>query len=305
MRICVLGGSGFVGKYLVERLTGEGHEVVVPTRDTIAHRDLLVLTGVRLVTADLHSPAALRRQFSGMDAVVNLIGILNERRSGDFARVHVDIPRRVVEACEAAEVPRLLHVSALNAGMDAPSRYLRSKWQGEVAVKGARFAATVFRPSVLFGRGDSFSTRLASWIRFAPGVFPLAAAESRFAPLHVADLVRAMVAALRARKTFGATYDLCGPVTYTLRQWVEYIARLQERHVRVVALGDRLSWFQAWLLERMPGQLLTRDNYLTLRVDAVCTTPWPPVFAPLPEPPAHILPSYLARSHGRVVELDR
>ncbi|MHB1587526.1 MAG: complex I NDUFA9 subunit family protein [Acidiferrobacteraceae bacterium] len=302
MRICVLGGSGFVGKRLVEQLVMGGHEVVVPSRNPSAHRDLLVLPGVRVVTADVHTTLALRRQVSGMDAVVNLIGILHERRSGDFARVHVDIPSRVAEACEAAEVSRLLHVSALNAAANGPSRYLRSKWQGEVAVTGARLATTIFRPSVLFGPGDSFSTRFASWLALAPGFFPLPCGDARVAPLHVADLVRAMVRALDARQSFGATYDLCGSVIYTLRQWVEYIADLAGRRVRVVALGPRLSWLQASLLERIPGRPFTRDSYRTLLVDSVCPSPWPPLFAPAPAPPTEIMPSYLTvPSHGRTV----
>ena len=306
MRICVLGGSGFVGRHLVERLVIDGHEVVVPSRNPSAHRDLLVLPGVRLVTADFHTTLALRRHVSGMDAVVNLIGILHERRGGDFARIHVDIPRRVAEACEAAEVPRVLHVSALNAAANAPSRYLRSKWQGEAAFAGARFATTIFRPSILFGPNDSFTTRFASWLALAPGFFPLPCADARVAPLHVADLARAMIRALDARQSFGATYDLCGSVTYTLRQWVEYIANLAGRKVRVVALGPRLSWLQASLLERIPGRPFTRDNYRTLLVDAVCRSPWPALFAPDPVSPPEIMPSYLTLpGHGRTAVISR
>ncbi|MHB1951640.1 MAG: complex I NDUFA9 subunit family protein [Acidiferrobacteraceae bacterium] len=293
MRICVFGGSGFLGRHLVERLTTAGHEVVVPSRDPARHRDLLVLPGVRLTQADFHAPLAVRRQVSGMDTVVNLVGILHERREGDFARVHVDIPRRIAEACEFAEVPRLLHVSALNASANAPSRYLRSKWQGEAAVAGARVASTVFRPSVLFGAGDSFSTRFASLVDFAPGFFPLPCSETRLAPLHVADLVRAIVRSLDARQSFGATYDLCGPVVYSLRQWVEYIAALKGRRVRVIGLGPRASWLQALLLERLPGRPLTRDSYRSLLLDSVCPSPWPPLFAPPPVPPTEIVPSYI------------
>lgn len=290
MKVCVLGGTGFVGRHLVEQLTRLGHQVLVPSRAPERHGDLRVLPGLQLAMLD-DDAAGLRRHFGAVDAVVNLIGILNERRSGEFARVHVDMARRIVDASEGVAVPQLVHLSALNAAPDAPSRYLRSKWQGEALVARARVPTTIFRPAVLFGRGDSFTSRFARWLPLAPGWFPLARAGARLAPLYVGDLVRAIVRVLGYHQAFGQVYELCGPKTYSLGGWVEYIARLQGRTTRVVPLGPRLGRMQALVLEHLPGKPFTRDNYDTLGRDALCAAAWPPLFAPPPLSPEDVLPS--------------
>lgn len=298
MKICVLGGTGFVGSHLVEQLTRLGHQVLVPTRAPERHGAMRVLPGLQLVLQDPADPSGLRRHCAGMDAVVNLIGILNERRSGEFARVHVDTARRIVDACEGVGVPQLVHVSALNAAADAPSRYLRSKWQGEALVARARVATTIFRPSVLFGRGDRFASQFAKWLPRAPGWFPLARAEARITPLYVGDLVRALVRVLGYHQAFGRAYELCGPKTYSLREWVEYIARLKGLTTRVVPLSPVLGRAQAFVLEHVPGKPFTRDNYDTLERDAVCSGVWPPLFAPAPLSPESLLPSYIRPQHA-------
>jgi NADH dehydrogenase len=272
--VCVLGGSGFVGHHLCTRWIKLGYSVRVPTRSRARHRDLLVLPGLTLVQTDVHDPDVLRELFTGCAAVVNLIGILNERgRKGrGFERAHVELARKVVDACAATGVRRLLHMSALKADMSgAPSHYLRTKGEAERIVRGSdQIAATIFRPSTIFGPDDSFVNRFARLLRLPSPVFPLPRAEARFAPVFVGDVVEAFTRCLRDPRTSGESYELCGPRTYTLREIVVSIARASNLRRHITSLPDGLARLQARLMDFLPGKPFSTDNYLSLTVDSVC-----------------------------------
>ncbi|HID48205.1 MAG TPA: complex I NDUFA9 subunit family protein [Chromatiales bacterium] len=273
-RICVLGGTGFVGQHLVSELAEAGHEVVVPSRHPERHRELLVLPTVKLVEANVFDPARLTQLFAGQDTVINLVGILNERRDNgkDFHRVHVELADQIVAACQAREVPRLLHMSALHAdAQQGASYYLRSKGEAEDRVHRATgIDVTSFRPSVIFGPGDHFINRFAELLRKMPGVFPLACGLARFAPVYVRDVARAYVRSLRMPSTYGQRYNLCGPHEYTLQALVQEIARMLDRKRSVISLGNFASRLQANLMEYAPGKPFSRDNYRSLQVDSIC-----------------------------------
>jgi NADH dehydrogenase len=299
-KICLLGGTGFVGKRLAARLSAAGHDIVILTRRAVRHRDLLVLPTARLAEGDVHDPEFLRRQLEGKDTVINLIGILNEKgRSGKgFTRAHAELPEKIVLACREAGVSRLLHMSALHASRMAPSHYLRTKALGEEAVhraEGPDFHVTSFRPSVIFGPGDGFLNRFAGLLRLTPGVFPLACPGARFQPVYVEDVVRAFTESLDNHKTFGQRYDLCGPQVYTLREIVEYVAKLIGRRVCVIGLPDGLSYLQAAMLEFAPGKPFSLDNYRSLQVDSVCEEGFPEVFGITPTSLEEIAPGYLKK----------
>jgi len=297
-RICMLGGTGFVGRQIAERLHQQGHDVTIITRRRERHRDLLVVPSVRLVEGDIHNPAVLRREFAGHDVVINLVGILNEHgRSGrGFARAHVELPEKVVEACRASGVERLLHMSALHASLNAPSHYLRTKALGEDTAHrahGSELAVTSFRPSVIFGPRDSFTNRFAQLLRLAPGAFPLACPNARFQPVYVDDVASAFVHSIGDNQTFGQRYDLCGPKTYRLRELVEYVAMLTGRHVRIIGLNDTLSRLQAAFLEFAPGKPFSLDNYRSLQVDSICGKGFPPLFGIAPRSLEGAAPGWL------------
>lgn len=284
-QICLLGGSGFVGHAIAARLADAGHRVTVITRRPERHRDLTVLPTVEVVSGDVHNEALLRALFAGRDVVINLVGILNESGHESFRRVHAELPAMIVRVSAATGVARLLHMSALHAGAQAPSEYLRTKAAGEAAVLAAEsptLHVTVFRPSVIFGAGDSFTNRFAGLLRFAPLVFPLACAQARFQPVYVGDVATAFVRALDLAATWGRAVNLCGPRVVTLAEIVTDIARLRGRHTRVVALPDWAARAQARLLEFAPGKPFTRDNYLSLQVDSVCADGFPPEFGIVP-----------------------
>lgn len=298
LRIAVLGGTGFVGRSLCQRLVEAGHDVRILTRRRERHRDLLVLPTAQLVEADVHNPAVLKRELQGQDAVVNLVGILNEpgRDGKGFERAHAELPAKVVQACRQAGVPRLLHMCALNAGAEAPSFYLRSKARGERVVLDAESAdlhVTSFRPSVIFGAHDSFTNRFAQLLRRVPFVFPLACPQARMQPVHVEDVVSAYVFALDRHATFGQRYDLCGPRAYTLAEIVAYLAGILGLKRHILPLGDGMSRLQAAFLQFAPGKPFTPDNYRSLQVPSTCERPFPPLFGVTPARLEDIVPTYL------------
>ena len=289
--VCVLGGGGFVGHHLVRLLAGAGRRVVVPARRREDCKDLVVLPGVEVVEADIHDPAALRTLLDGADAVVNLVGILHETapdgsdspraRRGSFRHAHVELPRKLLKACAAAGVGRVLHMSALGADAASPSAYQRSKAEGEALVMNAvagGLNVTVFRPSVIFGPGDSFLTLFAQLLTLAP-VVPLAGASARFQPVHVADVARAFAEALDLPETHGHTYNLCGPRVYTLAELVRLTARTLDLRRIILPLGKGASYWFARVMELKPGtKIMTRDNHYAMLTDNVCHDGFPAIF---------------------------
>lgn len=292
-RVVVFGGSGFLGSKLVAALSESGYTVIVPTRRGDSARHLTLLPQVQVVEIEDFSEAPLTGLLAGASAVYFLIGILHERRPGDFGRIHVELLKRVLAAAGRAKVPRFLHLSALRANPDGPSEYLRSKAAGEAQVTNSGLTWTIFQPSVIFGPGDRFLRLFASLLRWF-WVVPLAAPNARFQPVYVGDVVKCLVRALADGRTFGQTYPLCGPRIYTLRELVTYVAELCSLRRLILGLGPSLSAMQAAVLELLPGPpLLTRDNLRSMQLENVCECAFPAVFALEPTSLETIAPGYL------------
>ena len=262
--VCIFGGSGFVGRHLANLLTAQEIYLRIPTRSYERAKDLLVLPTADVVEANIHDDAELDGLLAGMDAAINLVGVLH----GDFNTAHVELPRRIVAACKRNGIPRILHMSALNAGPAQPSEYLRSKGEGERIVMTSGLSATCFRPSVIFGPGDSSINLFAKLGRLP--VLPLASPDAKFQPIFVENVVQAFVLSLDEPDTFGRSYDLCGPKCYSLRQLVEYAAHTTGHDPAIIGLGDTLSHFEAAVMEILPGKLMSLDNYYSMKVDSVC-----------------------------------
>jgi NADH dehydrogenase len=294
-RLLVLGASGFVGRSVCAHLTGRGMALRVLTRDSVKAKPLQVLPATEILAASPHDDAALARALDGMDAVVNLVGILHQTRRETFEKVHVELPHRLARACRAAGVARLVHVSALHAGRDGPSQYLRSRGRGEEAIRaeGAGLACTILKPSVVFGRDDSFLNLFAGLVKPFP-VVPLAGATVKFQPVWVEDVARAVAVALDDERTWGQTYDLCGPGIYTLAEIVRFVAELQGRKPLIVPLPGWAALAQAFVLEHLPGPLMTRDNLASMQLDSVCGCAFPEVFGFAPAAMEAIVPGYMA-----------
>jgi NADH dehydrogenase len=275
--VCILGGTGFVGSRLVTRLVTEGHRVKVLTRNREVHRDLLVLPDLDLVSANVHDAGQLAAHFDSFDVIINLVGILNERGHGGagFRRVHTELAAKVVGACRSAGVKRLLHMSSLGAdAQGAPSHYLRTKGEAEVIVRegcGSAMDYAIFRPSVIFGPGDSFTNRFAQLLRLLPGALPLARSHARLAPVYVGDVVEAMVRSLHANlAASGRSFELCGPRVYTLAEIVRFISSTLGLRRWVFGLPDFIGRVQGLAMDFVPGKPFSTDNYRSLLVDSVC-----------------------------------
>lgn len=272
LNVCVLGGTGFVGTELVVRLVANGHTVRVPTRRLVNGNHLRVLPTVELVVGNVHNPRILAQLFGGMDVVVNLIGILNEQGRSTFRSVHAELAVKVVDAMRAQRVPRLLHMSSLAAGAQAPSQYLRSKGEAEaqVRVAAATVASTIFRPSVIFGPQDSLTNRFAQLLKLSRGFIPLARAHARFAPIYVYDVVEAFMRALKDPATIGKSYELCGPDVMTLEEIVRTTAAAAGLPCHILPLPDFIAVLQGMVMGLLPGKPFSMDNYRSLRIDSVC-----------------------------------
>lgn len=297
LQITLLGGTGFVGSALAARLASAGHSLKVATRDPLAARHLAVLPNVQRLRADIHDPASLRALIDGSDVVINLVGILNEKgHSGSgFMRAHAELTEKTVAACTDMQVTRYLHMSALGADEQGPSFYQRSKGVAERHVRAApaKLDWTIFRPSVIFGRGDSLLNRFATLLRLSGGFMPLARADARFGPVWINDVVAAFEAALFGGVTSRQTYDLCGPDIMTLAELVRFTGKIAGVRARVIPLPDAVGRAQAFVMDFVPGKPFSTDNFRSLSVDNVCRDNGFARLGIRPTPLAAIAPTYL------------
>ena len=272
-RITLLGGTGFLGRALCRQLVdhaGGSGRIVVPTRRLSHGAALRPLPTIELIEADVFDAARLPKLLAGSDAVINLIAILHGTAS-QFARTHVDLPRRIAAACTEAQVRRLIHISALGVGPGAPSNYLRSKTEGEAVLQAAGLDLTLLRPSVIFGAEDRFLNLFADLQAVAP-VLPLAGSDSRYQPVWVEDVARAVVACLDRPETIGQVYECTGPKVYTLGE----LARLAggwAGHARFqIPLPSGVGRLQARVMEMLPGPtLMSLDNIDSMQTPNVAS----------------------------------
>jgi uncharacterized protein YbjT (DUF2867 family) len=271
-RVALIGGTGFVGRHLTHHLRNRGYRCRIVTRHPHRHRALK--TDGDLIQANPYDLAELSAALRHCDAVINLVGILNERgKHRTFRRAHVDMVDNIVASCRAAGVKRLLHMSALSADQaSGSSLYLRTKGEGENrahTLGKPDIAVTSFRPSVIFGPDDSFLNRFATLLRI-PGPMPLACPDAVLSPVFIDDVVRAFGDALPDRTTFGRHYELCGPRSYALKDLVSFVAEHSDQRKWIIGLPDWASKLQAKLLQFVPGKPFTPDNYLSLQTPNVC-----------------------------------
>ena len=296
--VTLFGGTGFVGTQIVKRLAERGATIRAVTR--APHRALHLkpmgnVGQVNLVPWRGTGVEALRPLVQGADLVVDLVGILFERRSGDFMRVHADFAGNVAAAAAEEGVPRLLHMSALGADLDSPALYGRSKAEGERRVMAAFKDAAVFRPSVVFGPGDGFFERFGRMAAYVPVLPLIDGGKTRFQPVYVGDVADAFVTAAERPETKGQTYELGGPGVYTFKELLAYLAGVLDRRCLFVPLSSKLARVQARFLEYLPEPPLTRDQLELLKVDNVVsgTRPGLKELGITPTPIETTVPAYI------------
>jgi len=295
----VFGGSGFIGRHVVKRLAAHGYIVRVAVRDTEAALFLKPMGGVGQIVP-LYAPVEcedlVAGAVAGADIVINLTGILAERRKGDFFRVHEEGAGRIARLAAGSGVVRLVHVSAIGADPASASVYARSKAQGEQAVRAAFPPAVILRPSILFGPEDQFFNRFAEMAMISP-VVPITGAATKFQPVYVGDVADAVLASITAEQAAGKLFELGGPEVKTFRELIEYMLKMIERHRRIFDMPTALARFNALFLEHLPGKLLTQDQIKLLQSDNI-VAPGVPDLASLgitATPLDMVVPQYLSR----------
>ena len=299
-QVCVLGGSGFVGSAIVYQLSLSGYAVKVLTRKRESSKHLFLLSNVVVLECDVMDDAALAKVLKGTDVVINLIGILHNSKKATFNVIHAELPLRLVKLCTKLGIKRLVHMSALQASRDAPSNYLKSKGEGENAVLAAKnnLDITVFRPSIIYGRGDGFINLFAKLLKLLP-VILLAKPNAKFQPIYVVDVAKAFVESLDNIDTYGKAYDLGGPKVYTLRELVTYVANTLAKKPVIIGLNDMFSYLQAFMMEFLPMKLMTRDNVRSMEVDSICLTEFPAFLDFQPSALETVVPDYLSEYNPR------
>ncbi len=315
MNIIILGGTGFIGRHICEKLVRAGHEVTVPTRKLENAREIQMLPRLQPVACNVHDVAQLARVVAGHDVLINLVAILHGSEA-EFERVHVVLPQSIVAACKAAGVKRVVHMSSLGAALDAPSQYLRSKGRGEQvfaeAASAGELDVTILRPSVVFGEGDKLLNVFAQLQRSFPLV-PLASSDAQFQPVWVEDVAQAAVLMAthdysqinsklfnKYRGEVPKTLEITGLHQLSLRQLFELAGRCVGASRSILALPDALAQMQAWVMERLPGPtVMSRDNLASMKTPNVASGKLPNLQDLGIEPASimEIAPRYLKHSN--------
>lgn len=301
MRIVLLGATGFLGHHLLPQLSAAGHESLALTRYRPACRDLAVLPGVRLKQLRQWDATSLEALVADADAVVSMVGILNEsgRNGKGFHKVHVELIEKLIEACREKAVRRIVHVSAIGAG-EGSSHYLVTKGEAEALLRAAEeIDETIIRPSVIFGRQDDFFNRFAILLKMAP-FLPLACPEARMQPVWAGDVSALIGRVLDDPETIGQTLDAVGPRAYSLRELVAFTGATIGLERRILGLPDWVARLQGAVMDFVPGKPFSSDNYRSLQTPNTSDHNDLPRFGISPRSIEGLVPSYLGQgSHQR------
>ena len=271
--ILLIGGNGFVGRVIAAQLQLAGYSVLIPTGHLAAARELRMLPKVHVEDADIHDFDELQSLCGRIDkngAVINLVGVLHDKPAQPYGKVfkaaHVDLPKNIITAMQLHGLKRYLHMSALGADSNGPSMYQRSKGDGEAAVKASNLDWTIFRPSVIFGPQDQFINLFSKLTKLFPAM-PLANHQAQFQPVSVDDVASAFVKSLSMPQTMHQTYDLVGPMVYTMKEIVELAARKANTSCAIIPVPAFVGYLQALAFEFLPGPtLMSRDNIASMQL---------------------------------------
>ena len=274
--ILLIGGNGFVGRVIAAQLQLAGYSVLIPTSHLAAARELRMLPKVHVEDADIHDFDELQNlcgRINKNGAVINLVGVLHDKPAQPYGKIfkaaHVDLPKNIITAMQLHGLKRYLHMSALGSDSNGPSMYQRSKGDGEAAVKVSSLDWTIFRPSVIFGAQDQFINLFSKLAKLFP-VMPLANHQAKFQPVSVDDVASAFVMTLKMPQTIHESYDLVGPMVYTMKEIVEFAARKAKTSCAIIPVPGFIGYLQALAFEFLPvPTLMSRDNIASMQLPNV------------------------------------
>ena len=275
-KIAILGGTGFVGQSLCNRLSKDGYKLKVPTRNREYNRDnLILLPNLELIETDIHNSDDLKELLIDCDAVINLVGILNEKRNNGkgFRKVHVELVKNLISICKVHGIRRILQISALGAdAKNGKSFYLKTKGEAEKLLhsNSVGIKTTILKPSVIFGKKDSFFNRFAKLLKICPFFFPLACYKTKFSPIYVLDVVEMIAKSINDPNSYNKSYQLCGPKTYSLKNLISFTSETLDLKCVIIPLNNTLSYIQARVFDFLPNKPFSTDNYLSAQTDSIC-----------------------------------
>lgn len=270
--VTIFGGSGFLGRYIVQELAEKGYRIKVATRfpdDSLFLKPSGTVGQIAPIFADIRDADSINKAIKGSDIVINAIGILYEKGKQRFAKVHAQGAEAIAKAAKKEGVTKLIHISALGVDQPSKSKYARTKHDGEKAVLKAFKDATILRPSVVFGPEDNFFNMFASLARFLPALPLIGGGKTKFQPVYAGDIAKAVVAAIKNDKAQGKTYELGGPEILDFKEIMQYVLRETKQCRFLVPLPFSVASLEAFFLEFFPKPLLTRDQVKLLKVDNV------------------------------------
>lgn len=270
--VTVIGGTGFVGRYVVHEAAKAGATVEVVSRNPRAGGFLRTAGVVGQIVPAGYNPldsASVRNAIARAHIVVSLAGILAESGKNTFDAIHHQLPRMIAEHAADIGVERLVHLSAIGARADSASGYARSKAAGEKAVLNAYPEATILRPSIIFGPEDQFFNRFASMAKIAPALPLIGGGQTRFQPVYVGDVADAVMAAIEKTAAKGQTYELGGPRIYTFKELMQHMLEVTGQKAGLVPIPWGIAELQGRIFERLPGKMITRDQVELLKSDNI------------------------------------
>ena len=274
-KIIILGGTGFIGSHLANKIFKLSEKVCILSRFTNSNHDLKLIPNVEIIQTNVQDERSLIHNFKDCDLVINTIGILNEyNQDNTFEKLHYELTKKISNALAKNKIKRYLHISSLNADVHARSEYLRTKGQAEsyLLETTKKFSnITIFRPSIVFGEDDSFFNKFSQILKFAI-IFPLACPKSKFMPIYVDDLTEFMMNSINDINTYGQTFDATGPKEYTFQELINITINTLKIKRFVVPLNQTLSRLQARVFQNLPGKIFTMDNYYSLQVDSISSS---------------------------------
>ena len=276
--IAIFGAGGFIGKHLMRQLTKLDYRVKVATRNPYLKGYLKPLGNpgqIGFFKTNIFKPGDVKQVLKNSDFVINLVGILHETRTQKFNQIHAQFPYLLSNLCNEFGIKNLIHISALGIKEKHTSKYMQSKLQGEKNIQETFKPAVILRPSVCFGSGDKFFTTFASIAQFSPILPLIGSGKTKFAPIYVGDVAKAIVKALELNNSESKIYELGGPENYSFKELMEILLKEIKKKRFLIPIPFSTAKFQSYFFQLMKNPPLTSDQVEMLKYNNIVTGEYP------------------------------